>query len=191
MKRIFSFCLIIIVILTTFFSLSGCTNPIEEYAKKQQLAKQFEYNDNVTINYYNNALADFVKDYKHFTKLLINDELDFFTITDDVRRISNLTQIGKVEDIEAYEKNNMHPTTKYVYKKDNIIKILDAYLGENNYSLTPQQEGFSFWYSYECGIIVVAPDDATVEDLNAFDADGKTLENKNVDSSIKWINISK
>jgi hypothetical protein len=191
MKKLISFCLIIIVTLTSIVSLTGCTNPIEEYAKKQHELKQQEYNDSVNVVYLNETLIDFVEDYKNFTELLINDELDFFTINDNVRRISNLTEITEASDIKPYEEKNMDVDTKYVYTKKNIIKIFDAYLGKDNYSLIPEQKGFSYWYSYECGIIVVAPDDATVEKLNEFDADGKTLKNKNVDSNIKWVNISK
>ena len=114
----------------------------------------------------------------------------------NVLKATNRHEIGVVEgtvtptsedaDITA----RLNRDTKYADDEATIKAIVQNYTKTSSSTFEPKQSDCHFWYSPACGLVVCAPADADVEDLNALVISGMTATGAQLGDDVKWIDLT-
>ena len=70
-----------------------------------------------------------------------------------------------------------------------LKKIFDLYITQD-FSLTSQLDGYSFWYAYQYGIVWAYKTDATAQEISEYIMNNTTYSGDPLTKEVVWINIS-
>ena len=171
--------------------------------------------DTTNANEMTNAIERFTSEYELVKQDIYSNKLDIDNLDSVQSRIFNIFNIKNGEQIAHLENNDgfngygVDRDTKYPVNEKTFKDVIVNYIKTSSSTFIPKQSDKAFYYSPEIGIVIVADDGSTVEELNKIalvDEDGVSINNiKNIvtldsnitpladtnpDNDIQWINIS-
>ena len=129
----------------------------------------------------------------------------------NIFEISERRQIIHLENKDGFNGYGVNINTKYPVNEKTFKSVITHYLKTTSETFIPKQSDKAFYYSPEIGIVIVAEDGSTTDELNKValvDEDGVSLQNikpyitlssnpvvmpianDNPDDNIQWINLS-
>ena len=115
----------------------------------------------------------------------------------NVLKATNRHEVGVVEgtvvDADSDVTARLNRDTKYAADEATMKAIVQNYTKTSSSTFEPKQSDCHFWYSPECGLVVCAPANAIVSELNdlvisGMTATGATLADDG--SNVTWINLT-
>ena len=119
-------------------------------------------------------------------------------------RVYNVTKVKDRSGIEGLEKDTtagptttgraIYRDTKYPVNAETLKAIVENYTKTSSSTFEPKQSDMHFWYSPECGVVVVAGANSSVADKNdmiisGMDAKGNPLNDDETNGTI-WIDLT-
>ena len=153
--------------------------------------------DNTNCDEMTNAVERFVSEYELYCQDIANGTLDINNLDAAQGRVYNVTgattrgDITKLESTTGLNGVQLNKDTKYPTNPRTISYIAENYMKTSSSTFDPKQSDMSFWYSPDCGTVVVATTDSTIENKNNMIISGKDAKGKELDPDEKWINLSK
>ena len=162
---------------------------------------QLKSRDITNANEITNAIERFTSEYELYCQAIGSNSLNINNLDSSQSRVYRVINGAKNKtDIMAIEKEDknvldnfsgraIYRSTKYPVNKETVIAIVENYIQDKKGTLIAR-EGYAFWYSPYCGVVVCEKSTATVSQLNTtvisgMDAYGNKLTNNNI-----WINLS-
>jgi len=137
------------------------------------------------------------------------DETDLDSVQGRIFNIFEITMRSQVTHIENEDGINgygVNINTKYPVNEKTFKSVITHYLKTTSDTFIPKQSDKAFYYSPEIGIVIVAEDGSTTDELNKValvDEDGVSVNNKGFvtlsvtpltddieDNNIQWINLT-
>lgn len=188
---VFAFLFAIIVIL---FSITLFDNykETQDKAGKENASQVLEYlqpaedlDYTVNTKQYNDSIERFLSEYEMFKNDLSTGFFSLDNMSVSQAKIYNLTGITDRQGLENFENTKIDRKSKYPSDKELVKSIISIY--SKDVSVTNVESGYSYWYSSSCGVIIYAPDNLSIQDLNKFvNKQGVILNDQTT-----WINLSK
>ena len=120
--------------------------------------------------------------------------------------INERRQIVHLENDDGYNGYGVNINTKYPVNEKTFKSVITHYLKTTSDTFIPKQSDKAFYYSPEIGIVIVAEDGSTTDELNKValvDEDGVSVNNKGFvtlsvtpladdieDNNVQWINLT-
>ena len=99
---------------------------------------------------------------------------------------SDITELETLGSDNAILINDeRYPTTDVLVKK-----VVEAYTKTSSSTFEPKQSDKCFWYSPECGVVVVAEHNSTVLQKNELIVSGKDAKGNELDAETIWIDLT-
>ena len=148
------------------------------------------YNDKMMAHQMTQAVEQFDCEYAMYCRDVKMKTINFNKMDDMQKRVYNITSAKTMEDIKVFEKLQLDKSTKHIKNKENLKKMFEEYILNETLYYSPTQPEYSFWYSYECGTIVVSKTDSTIKELNSLIPNKTTSNGNPLTSDTNWINLS-
>lgn len=151
--------------------------------------------DKTNANEMTNAIERFASEYELYKNdinmgTIPNDDMD--TAQGRVYNVIGATTKAEITELETLGSDNAilinderYPTTDEMMKK-----VVEAYTKTSTSTFDPRQSDKCFWYSPECGIVVVAEHNSTVLQKNELVVSGKDAKGNDLDGDTVWIDIT-
>ena len=115
-------------------------------------------------------------------------------------RVYNVTKAFTRDDIEELEVSEETPVddeaiaiyrdTKYPANAKTMQAIVENYTKTSSATFTPKQSDMHYWYSPDCGVVVIAKKNASTADLNKLVVSGMDAKGNELDGSVVWIDMT-
>ena len=158
--------------------------------------------DNTNCNEMTNAIERFTSEYELYCQDIASGvikDVDSNGVPDDMDgaqgRVFNVTKAMTRANITALESTGLgdrqiNRDTKYPTNLETLKAIVENYTKTSSATFEPKQSDCSFYYSPDCGVVVCAPTDATVPQLNALILSGKDAKGNTLTDSTAWSNVT-
>ena len=159
-----------------------------------------------------NAIEQFTSEFELVKQDIASgvlDENDLDTVQGRIFNIFGITekrQISNIESKDGYKGFGLNINTKYPVNEKTFKSVITRYLKTTSDTFIPKQSDKAFYYSPEIGVVIVAEDGSTTDELNKValvDEDGVSVNNKGFvtlsvtpladdieDNNIQWINLT-
>ena len=134
---------------------------------------------------FTNAIDKFMSEYEMFKNDLFSGFFDVNNMSVTQAKIYNITFVTNRQKLEDFENTKLDKKTGYPSDKQLVKNII--LLHSKNGSLLNRNDGYSYWYTPSCGVVVCASDTITIQELNS-------MVNRNdivLDNNTVWLNVSK
>jgi len=168
--------------------------------------------DNSNATAMTNAIEQFTSEFELVKQDIASgvlDENDLDAVQGRIFNIFEITMRSQVTHIENEDGINgygVNINTKYPVNEKTFKSVITHYLKTASDTFIPKQSDKAFYYSPEIGIVIVAEDGSTTDELNKIalvDEDGVSINNKGFvtlsvtpladdieDNNIQWINLT-
>ena len=158
--------------------------------------------DNTNCNEMTNAIERFTSEYELYCQDIASGvikDVDSNGVPDDMDgaqgRVFNVTKAMTRANITALESTGLgdrqiNRDTKYPTNLETLKAIVENYTKTSSATFEPKQSDCSFYYSPDCGVVVCAPTDATVAQLNALILSGKDAKGNTLGDTTNWDNVT-
>ena len=159
--------------------------------------------DQTNANEMTNAIERFTSEYELYCQDIASGAIkdaDDNGVPDDMDgaqgRVFNVTGAVSRSDITALEGNTGHDgkqinrDTKYPTNMDTLKAVVENYTKTSSATFAPKQSDCSFFYNSDCGLVVVAETDATMDELNAMVLSGKDAKGNSLEDNENWTNVT-
>ena len=173
--------------------------------------------DNTNAKSMTNAIEQFTSEFELVRQDIASATFDENDLDAVQSRIFNTFEINErrqiihLENSDGYNGYGVNIDTKYPINEKTFKKVITNYLKTTSDTFVPKQSDKAFYYSPEIGVVIVAEDGSTTDELNKIalvDEDGVSLEyiepyitlstdpvvmplaNDNPDDNIQWINLT-
>lgn len=191
MKKVI-ICLSVIFLICSLISCGVVAVLYEDFQKIDLFGNENKpsFNDKVMAHQMTQAVEQFDCEYTMYCRDVKMKTINFNKMDDMQKRVYNITSAETMEDIKIFENLQLDKSTKHIKGKENLKRMFEEYILNETLYYSPSQPEYSFWYSYECGIIVVSKTESSVKELNSL-VPNKTTSNGNpLTSNTIWINLS-
>ena len=151
--------------------------------------------DLTNSNEMTNALERFASEYELYKNdiamgIVPNDDLD--TMQGRVFAVTGATTRAEITELETAGNDGAilinderYPTTDALMKK-----VVEAYTKTSSSTFEPKQSDKCFWYSPECGVVVVAGHNSSVLEKNELVVSGKDAKGNDLDGETVWLDLT-
>ena len=158
--------------------------------------------DNTNCNEMTNAIERFTSEYELYCQDIASGvikDADSNGVPDDMDgaqgRVFNVTKAITRANITALESaglgdRQINRDTKYPTNLETLKAVVENYTKTSSATFEPKQSDCSFYYSPDCGVVVCAPTDATVAQLNALILSGKDAKGNTLSDTTNWSNVT-
>ena len=156
--------------------------------------------DATNANEMTNAIERFTSEYELYCQDIASGALDLDNLDSAQGRVYNVTKVSDRAGIESLEKDStadetttgraIYRDTKYPVNAETIKAIVENYTKTSSSTFDPKQSDKHFWYSPDCGIVVVDDKNATSSDLMKNVKSGKDAKGKTLDGTETWIDLT-
>ena len=168
--------------------------------------------DNNNATAMTNAIEQFTSEFELVKQDIASgvlDENDLDAVQGRIFSIFEITMRSQVVHLENEDGINgygVNINTKYPVNEKTFKSVITHYLKTTSDTFIPKQSDKAFYYSPEIGIVIVAEDGSTTDELNKValvDEDGISVNNKgfvtlsttpladdNANNNIQWINLT-
>ena len=151
--------------------------------------------DDTNANEMTNAIERFTSEYELVCQDIASGKFDINNLDAAQSRVYNVTGIDDRNDIKSLETTGLNGKqinrdTKYPENNETFVAIVENYTKTSSATFEPKQSDKVFWYSPDCGVVVVDAPEATYTSLNAQILSGKNAKGQPLDDTTAWINIT-
>ena len=152
--------------------------------------------DNTNANEMTNAMERFASEYELYCQDIASGTLDVNNLDSAQGRVYNVTGVTTREEITALESDGfngikINRDTKYPENADTVKAIAENYTKTSSSTFEPKQSDMHYWYSPDCGIIVVAEPNSTIAQKNDLIISGKDAKGNELDDNAEeWIDVT-
>ena len=159
-----------------------------------------------------NAIEQFTSEFELVKQDIASGALDETDLDSVQGRIFNIFEINErrqivhLENDDGYNGYGVNINTKYPVNEKTFKSVITHYLKTTSDTFIPKQSDMAFYYSPEIGIVIVAEDGSTTDELNevaSVDEDGAKVSNKGFvtlsvtpladdieENNVQWINLT-
>ena len=160
--------------------------------------------DATNSNEMTNAIERFASEYELYKQDIASGTLDVNNLDSAQGRVYNVTKVVDRNGITNLEKDTsagpettgpaIYRDTKYPVNAETVKLIIQNYTKTSSSTFEPKQSDMHYWYSPECGVVVVATPNSSVAEKNdliisGMDAKGNALVDEGENVTI-WIDIT-
>ena len=154
--------------------------------------------DNTNANEMTNALERFTSEYELYLQDIASGKVDITNLDAAQGRVYNVTGADDRADIELLESTGLNGKqididTKYPTNISTMKAVVENYMKTSSATFIPKQSDMHFWYSPDCGIVVVAEPNKTPSELDIYIVSGKDAKGNDISSdsiNAQWIDIT-
>lgn len=168
--------------------------------------------DNSNATAMTNAIEQFTSEFELVKQDIASGTLDETDLDSVQGRIFNIfgitmrSQVIHLENEDGINGYGVNINTKYPVNEKTFKSVITHYLKTTSDTFIPKQSDKAFYYSPEIGIVIVAEDGSTTDELNEIalvDEDGVSVNNKGFvtlsvtpladdteDNNVQWINLT-
>jgi len=154
--------------------------------------------DKTNANEYTNAVERFASEYELYCQDIASGILDVNNLDSAQGRIYNVTKAITRENITALESDTgyngikINRDTKYPENAKTMQKIVENYTKTSSSTFETKQSDMHYWYSPDCGVVVVAEPDKTVAELDKYILSGTDAKGNDIsgDYDARWIDLT-
>ena len=154
--------------------------------------------DATNANEMTNAVERFVSEYELYCQDLASNQVKLDNLDAAQGRVFNVTGADDRADIELLESTGLdgkqiNIDTKYPTNTATMQAVVENYMKTSSATFTPKQSDQHFWYSPDCGLVVVAEPDASANDLDQLVVSGKDAKGNDisdVDRDAIWLDMT-
>ena len=157
--------------------------------------------DNTNCNEMTNAIERFASEYELYCQDIASGTLSESNLDGAQGRVYNVLNGATTRaEITALEKpatagpettgRAIYRDTKYPVNVETIRAIVENYTKTSSSTFEPKQSDMHYWYSPECGVVVVATPESSIKEKNDMIISGKDAKGKQLNSSTVWIDIT-
>jgi hypothetical protein len=142
-----------------------------------------------------NAIERFTSEYEIFCQDIASKKFNINDMDAAQSRVYNVTGVDDREDIKLLETTGLNGKqinrdTKYPENDETLISIVENYTKTSSATFEPKQSDKAFYYSPDCGVIVVDDADADISSLNSKILSGKDAKGQVLTSSTSWMDLT-
>ena len=161
--------------------------------------------DNTNANEMTNAIERFASEYELYVQDIGSGVLNPNDLDSTQGRVYNVTGATTRGDITAIEKAQsvkvadvgdeiaIYRDTKYPINNATLQKVVENYMKTSSSTFEPKQSDMHYWYSPDCGVVVVAEPEKTDIELDKYIVSGKDAKGKDITSdsiNAQWIDLT-
>ena len=159
--------------------------------------------DNTNANEYTNAIERFASEYELYCQDIASGALDPNNLDSAQGRVKNVVGVTTRSGIEGIEFAQnatvadgviaIYRDTKYPMNAYTMQKVVKNYTKTSSSTFEPKQSDMHYWYSPDCGVVVVAEPTKTAAELDKYvisgmDAKGNDITSDSVNA--QWIDLT-
>ena len=159
--------------------------------------------DKTNANEMTNAIERFTSEYELYCQDIASGVIKqgqttgFDSAQGRVYNVTKVTDRAGIERLEKASSANENTTgraiyrdTKYPVNAETTKAIIENYTKTSSSTFEPKQSDMHYWYSPDCGIIIVAKPNSSTNDKNALIVSGKDAKGNDLGPNTKWIDIT-
>ncbi len=159
--------------------------------------------DKTNSNEMTNALERFTSEYELYCQDIASGALDPNNLDSAQGRVKNVigaTTRSGIEGIEFAQNATVadnviaiYRDTKYPMNAYTMKKVVENYTKTSSSTFEPKQSDMHFWYSPDCGVVVVAEPDKTATELDKYVVSGMDAKGNDITSdsvNAQWIDLT-
>ena len=159
--------------------------------------------DKTNANEMTNAIERFTSEYELYCQDIASGALDEDNLDSAQGRVKNVIGVTTRSGIEGIEfaqsatvADNVvaiYRDTKYPMNAYTMQKIVENYTKTSSSTFEPKQSDMHFWYSPDCGVVVVAEPNKTAAELDGHVISGMDAKGNDIsgtDRDAKWIDLT-
>ena len=159
--------------------------------------------DKTNANEYTNAIERFASEYELYCQDIASGTLDPSNLDSAQGRVYNVTKATTRGDIETLEVAQDAPITddmiaiyrdtKYPANAKTMQLVVQNYTKTSSSTFEPKQSDMHYWYSPDCGVVVVAEPHKTAAELDGYVISGMDAKGNDIsgaDRNAKWIDLT-
>jgi len=158
--------------------------------------------DNTNANEYTNAIERFTSEYELYCQDVASGKIkdaDNDGKPDNMDaaqgRVFNVTKVVTRADITALESTGLGDAmisrdTKYPLNGITLKSIIENYTKTSSVTFEPKQSDKVYWYSPDCGLVVVANPNSSKDALNNLVISGKDAKGNTLGSGTNWVDVT-
>ena len=160
--------------------------------------------DKTNSNEMTNAIERFASEYELYCQDIASGTLDPNNLDSAQGRVKNVVGVTTRAGIEGIEKPQsatavgttgiaIYRDTKYPVNAETMKKVVENYTKTSSSTFEPKQSDMHYWYSPDCGVVVVAEPTKTAAELDKYvisgiDAKGNDITSNSVNA--QWIDLT-
>ena len=159
--------------------------------------------DKTNSNEMTNAIERFTSEYELYCQDIASGALDPNNLDSAQGRVKNVIGATTRAEISAIEVAQdatvadnviaIYRDTKYPANAKTMQLVVQNYTKTSSSTFEPKQSDMHFWYSPDCGIVVVAEPNKTAAELDGYVISGKDAKGNDIsgaDRDAKWIDLT-
>ena len=161
--------------------------------------------DQTNANEMTNAVERFASEYELYVQDIGSGALNPNDLDSAQGRVYNVTGATTRGDITAIEKAQsvkvadvgdevaIYRDTKYPVNNATLQKVVENYMKTSSSTFEPKQSDMHYWYSPDCGVVVVAEPEKTDIELDKYIVSGKDAKGNDISSdsvNAQWIDLT-
>ena len=160
--------------------------------------------DKTNSNEMTNAIERFASEYELYCQDIASGALDPNNLDSAQGRVKNVIGVTTRAGIEGIEKPQsakadattgvaIYRDTKYPVNAETMKKVVENYTKTSSSTFEPKQSDMHYWYSPDCGVVVVAEPETEAKDLDKLIVSGKDAKGKDISSdsvNAQWIDLT-
>ena len=158
--------------------------------------------DKTNANEMTNAVERFTSEYELYCQDIASgvikaDTTDFDSAQGRVYNVTKVKTRAGVETLEvaqdavvADDQIAIYRDTKYPANAKTMQAVVENYTKTSSSTFEPKQSDMHYWYSPDCGVVVYAEPNASVEELNIQIQSGMDAKGNQLSATTQWIDIT-
>ena len=159
--------------------------------------------DKTNSNEMTNAIERFASEYELYCQDIASGALDTYNLDSAQGRVYNVTKATTRGDIETLEVAQdalitddmiaIYRDTKYPVNAKTMQLVVQNYTKTSSSTFEPKQSDMHYWYSPDCGVVVVAEPNKTAAELDGYVISGMDAKGNDIsgtDRDAKWIDLT-
>ena len=152
--------------------------------------------DATNANEMTNAVERFASEYELYRQDLASGTLNLSNLDSvqglvlNVIKASTRGQIDQLESESGFSGRKIDRDTKYPLNPETMKAVVENYTKTSSSTFEPKQSDKHFWYSPDCGIVVVADPNSSVAQRNELIVSGMDATGKPLTDDTNWIDLT-
>lgn len=152
--------------------------------------------DKTNANEMTNAVDRFASEYELYKNdismgIIPNDDMD--TAQGRVHNIIGAISRADITELETSGSDDavlIDKDTKYPMTAEMVKSVVQNYMKTSSTTFEPKQSDMCYWYSPECGVVVVAGHNSSVAQKNELIVSGKDAKGNSLDGDTVWFDLT-
>ena len=159
--------------------------------------------DKTNSNEMTNAIERFASEYELYCQDIASGTLDPDNLDSAQGRVKNVVGVttrAGIEDLEIGQGETVaddvvaiYRDTKYPVNATTMKKVVENYTKTSSSTFEPKQSDMHYWYSPDCGVVVVAEQTKTAAELDKYVISGMDAKGNDITSdgvNAQWIDLT-